>query len=288
MLSKFIHLKETISTSIDRFKIEQTLKKYGIKNYIINDDFTVDVNGTVNLSEKKLTVLPVQFRHVSGDFFCSQNELTTLKGSPQTVGSTFNCSDNKLTSLEYAPTLVTGSFECKYNQLKNLIGAPIVKEKLNASNVINFSFDCSNNSLESLKGLPDLPYDYFNCSNNHLTSLYDCPKEVSSFFCTHNNLQSFDVLPEKVNLFLSLSNIPTKEMYRLAQIEGDFESPIEMLDPILTPELLQIATNRNDYLKDELIYSKIFFVNCVLPYLESIRLNNNISEAPESTKKLKI
>ena len=36
--------------------IEKCLKEYNIKNYTINDDFTIDVDGVVDLKYKKLKV----------------------------------------------------------------------------------------------------------------------------------------------------------------------------------------------------------------------------------------
>ena len=47
-------------------QIEEWLKKYKITNYIINPDFTIDVNGSVNLSEYPDKELPeyIQFNYV--------------------------------------------------------------------------------------------------------------------------------------------------------------------------------------------------------------------------------
>jgi hypothetical protein len=91
-------------------------KRYRIKNYTINPDGSIDVNGSVNLSGRVLTELPLRFNKVTGSFNCGYNKLTTLKGSPKWVGS-FNCSVNKLTSLEFSPDYVGGHFWCKYNNL---------------------------------------------------------------------------------------------------------------------------------------------------------------------------
>jgi hypothetical protein len=132
-------------------------RKYRITNYIINDDGSIDVDGDVNLSYRKLTKLPINFRNVSGDFYCYRNQLTSLVGAPESVGGNFYCSDNKLTSLEGAPESVSGNFNCYNNQLTSLVGAP-----------------------ESVGG-------YFNCDNNNLTSLEGTPRSVSGNFYYHNN-----------------------------------------------------------------------------------------------------
>jgi len=39
-------------------EIHKICKEYGIKNYTINTDGSIDVDGYVNLSKKRLTKLP--------------------------------------------------------------------------------------------------------------------------------------------------------------------------------------------------------------------------------------
>ena len=120
--------------------IDAICQKYGITNYTINSDGSIDVDGSLNW--KKLDKLPVKFNRVSrhfycqynqlislegapkiveGDFYCSRNQLTSLKGSPKWVGRNFYCNNNKLTSLEGAPKWVGGTFYCKFNPLPKLI-----------------------------------------------------------------------------------------------------------------------------------------------------------------------
>ena len=55
--------------------IDLICKKYGITNYTINQDGSIDVNGSVNLSRENLTKLPLKFNRVSGYFDCSNNQL---------------------------------------------------------------------------------------------------------------------------------------------------------------------------------------------------------------------
>ena len=97
--------------------IHDICKRYRIKNYTINPDGSIDVNGSVNLSGRGLTELPLTFNRVIGYFDCSYNKLTSLKGSPRWVGGNFSCKDNRLTSLEFCPDYVGGSFWCNNNQL---------------------------------------------------------------------------------------------------------------------------------------------------------------------------
>ena len=125
--------------------IESICQKYGINNYTINEDGSIDVDGNVNLKNKKLTKLPLKFKNIAGSFDCTYNKLTTLEGAPKSVGSSFYCSDNKLTTLEGAPKYVGGDFYCTHNQLTTLEGA---------SKSVGGHFSCSNNKLFNLEFTP--------------------------------------------------------------------------------------------------------------------------------------
>jgi len=90
--------------------IENWLKKYEIKNYTINNDLTVDVDGDVYLYYKKLKQIPIKFDIIKGYFNCSNNYLTSLDFCPKEVGGNFNCSWNELISLDGCPKSVGGDF----------------------------------------------------------------------------------------------------------------------------------------------------------------------------------
>ena len=92
-------------------------EKYGIENYTINSDGSIDVNGDVYLYDKGLTELPLRFNKVSGSFDCSSNNLTSLNGSPKWIGGWFSCQYNQLTSLEFSPDYIGGFFDCTGNKL---------------------------------------------------------------------------------------------------------------------------------------------------------------------------
>lgn len=99
-------------------------QKYDIKNYTINEDGTVDVDGEVYLYANNLVKLPLKFGKVTGYFTCSNNHLTSLEGSPYWVGRYFDCSNNELTTLEDGPKTVIGSYYCQRNKLVNFKGWP--------------------------------------------------------------------------------------------------------------------------------------------------------------------
>ena len=103
-----------------REEVIELCERYRIKNYTINDDLSIDVDGDVNLSYGNLEYLPLKFNYVSGNFYCNDNALESLEGSPQTVGGGFQCSQNELKTLEGCPQTVNGNFLCFGNELKDL------------------------------------------------------------------------------------------------------------------------------------------------------------------------
>jgi len=151
--------------------IKNWLDRYGVKNYTLIPDetygFVVDVAANVRLSQKNLQALGVQFRVVSGDFFCQNNQLTSLLGCPESVGGHFDCGHNFITSLLHAPKRVARSFNCQYNRITSLKNCP---------QHIGESFDCSNNSLNHMDALPDFvgyALYFFNNSNLRIRRVLD-------------------------------------------------------------------------------------------------------------------
>ena len=152
-------------------------KKYGITNYTINDDGSIDVNGDVYLYYMELTELPLVFNRVTGNFDCDGNKLTSLKGSPKWVGGWFSCTINRLTSLEFSPDYVGGNFDCDGNKLTSLKGSP---------KWVGGWFSCTINRLTSLEFSPDYVGDSFDCDDNYLTDNY-CDTEIGGNFYTTLN-----------------------------------------------------------------------------------------------------
>jgi len=140
---KLYKYKDFITESKEN--IDSICKRYGIENYTINEDGTIDVDGGVDLSGKNIDKLPLKFGKVTGSFYCSNVNLLSLEGSPNRVGDSFFCSYNQLTSLEGCPTKVGGSFYCSHNKLTSLEGSP---------NRVGGDFICYRNHLVDVKGFP--------------------------------------------------------------------------------------------------------------------------------------
>ena len=151
-----------------------------VGNYTINSDLTIDVKGTLTITNKSIKEIPsiINFNKVSSYFDISDcSELVSLRGCPTYVGLFFTCNNcTNLKSLEGAPKKVGESFRCiRCSELTSLEGAP---EK------VGESFRCTHcSNLVDLKGAPEEVGENFDCSFcKKLTSLKGCPKRVKNFF----------------------------------------------------------------------------------------------------------
>ncbi len=136
-------------------EIHDICEELFIKEYTINTDGSIDVDGNVYISNLDLSKLPLKFNIVHGSFDCSYNNLTTLDGSPKVVGGFFSVSDNNLTSLIGGPVNVKYSYFCSNNELVSLDGGPII---------IGGLFRCNNNPLKSIDGFNG-DYNRLSCHN---------------------------------------------------------------------------------------------------------------------------
>lgn len=149
---------------ISEARANDLYKKYGIEKYTMNNDGSIDVDDDVNLTDLRLTKIPLKFGKVSGSFHCDDNyKLYSLKGCPYHVGGGFFCTDTNLTSLEGCPDYVGGSFYCSYNGLVSLEGGP---------DRVGGSFYCNDNKLTSLEGFPTNLGGDFKCENNPVFQLW--------------------------------------------------------------------------------------------------------------------
>ena len=107
--------------------IKAWCEEMGIRNYTINPQGEIDVDGNVYLNDKKFKELPFKFGKINGWFnLGGSKNLTSLKNCPNYVEDYFSCSFClKLDSLEGCPKEVKGNFNCSYcSQLDSLEGCP--------------------------------------------------------------------------------------------------------------------------------------------------------------------
>jgi len=203
MIMKHDKYIRTFNESTNTSEIEAICNEYNIKNYNINDDGSIDVDGDVDLFNKGLKVLPLKFRKVSGDFHCSYNQLISLEGAPQSIGGNFYCNYSKLTSLESAPKRVGGDFECGSNKLTTLEGAP---------QRVDGNFYCSYNQLTTLEGVPQRMGEYFSCNNNNLKNIDYLPKYYKELDISNNPITKIIKLFITSNEYVGISNREDKDL----------------------------------------------------------------------------
>ncbi len=159
-----------------RAEVDKICKLLKLEKYTINDDYTVDVDGSVDISYRKIDdgsgqyhrallmkEIPIKFGNVSGNFFCNHNELYNLKNAPDWVGGRFDC------RAQY------------YSSLRSLEGAP---------KYVGYDFDCSDNErLRSLKFSPDRA-KLLNFTHTLVPTLDDISKNVSDIDCNHTPINT--------------------------------------------------------------------------------------------------
>lgn len=171
-------------------EIEKWLVSQRIRNYTINNDLTVDINGHVSLNYKNLKFIPIQFGIVTGDFSCSYNNLKNLEGSP------FH---------------VKGDFLGFRNKLINIRGC---------SKIIDGEFDICNNNIIDLKYFPDLTGNFY-FQNNPIALFLDYREDPEDVFTWIKYLNEYDVIYgnkifiEKLKEVLYLLNIDNFDFKKL-------------------------------------------------------------------------
>jgi len=119
------YIKKLVNTNqmfTNHKEIKDWLDKMNIRNYTINSDLTVDVDGNINIRFKNLKYIPVKFRTLKGILNCSFNNLKSFDNLPTNIGSDFYCSNNKFTSFINSPKEVKGNIYCSDNRLSSLEG----------------------------------------------------------------------------------------------------------------------------------------------------------------------
>jgi hypothetical protein len=132
---KYLRLFESFENT------DEICRKYNIKNYTINSDGSIDVDGYVWLYRNGLTKLPLKFNKVNNWFYCHYNYLTSLEGSPVEVDGNFWCHYNNLTSFEFVPKIIRGDFDCSDNNIKSF-------EYFNS--YVKGDFCCDNNPIHEV------------------------------------------------------------------------------------------------------------------------------------------
>ena len=198
-------------------EIREICRKYDITNWIPREDGTVDVNVDVDLSDKRLSSIPLKFGKVKGNFNCEGNNLIDLKGCPTEVTGNFNCRQNRLTTLYGGPSKVGGGFNCKENKLTDL--------KFSPDNV-GVGFNCSWNEIKILEG--------FNTNIEGKSPFGSGGHLVVSFMCHGNPIGSiFDSVNQDFLTSFKVFKVLKGDVVnvkRLRYVMSTFNKPVRLAD----------------------------------------------------------
>jgi hypothetical protein len=177
--------------------IHAICQKYGIANYTINKDRSIDVDGDVILHDSGSTKLPLNFGNVRGNFDCVSNNLWNLEGCPKSVSGNFYCFFNQLTNLEGCSKSVEGHFSCSVNRLTSLMWCP---------KSVGDDFNCRNNRIETFEGLDFVHIGGdFNCEHNPIWMVWNLFKDHTKFeFFNDCDIirENRVIILERLNFFL--------------------------------------------------------------------------------------
>ena len=193
------HLKKyKLFESVNVAEIDSLCEKYGIEDYIINSDGTIDVNNKVDLRERDLTKIPLKFRNVRGDFYCINNSLTSLVNSPKEVIGNFSFGNNRVSSFKDVPD-IKGYLGC-YNNLITSLDDLVWKnfDKIYIqSNPIALVIGFPTYSIKSISynvnNIPDIHY----LINNHWINS-DKREEFIEYFVDMNIIQQDEDKPKLI------------------------------------------------------------------------------------------
>lgn len=206
-------------------KIEQWLLEHDIYDYHIRDDLSVDVDNDVDLSEKELEEIPIQFNNIIGSFNISNNYLNSLIGSPRRVSDSFIAFSNYLENLKYFPKIVGQNIHLEDNELKILEYLPkIIRGNLSAENnkiiaflnppkLINGLLNLKNNNIISLKSFPIINGDII-LNENPLNFKID---EINE------NIKGLLLLDKEIPIFKNFSQEETSDekiMISISQLKS--------------------------------------------------------------------
>ena len=121
-------MKIKIEVRMTKNEIHKFCDKYKIKNYTINKDMTVDVDGDVNLSyyntpidyDNLVFYTPINFNEVIGDFICYNSKFISFKGCPKKVEGNFVFSQNHVRSFKYFPMEIKGDIDLFRNPISEI------------------------------------------------------------------------------------------------------------------------------------------------------------------------
>ncbi len=168
-------------------EIQFICEHYGIENYTINENLTVDINGDF-IFNHIVTKLPIKLNKVSGNIYINNCGLTTLEGLPEYIND-IELTGNRLTNLIGFPKHCNGNIDLSNNQLTSLEGIP---------KGINGNLTLYKNKLTNTDYFPDVVEGYIDIIANpitHFTKQCDC-WSIFSIFSNYKRFYKDEIMFE--------------------------------------------------------------------------------------------
>lgn len=214
-------------------KIDAWLNHQEIRNYTINKDNSVDVNGDVHFSNLRYKKLPIVFNKIDGDVSINGGLLETLDGLPSKLSGELSLSELTLKSWSGCPTSVhtLSVHDCKIPsdlpQFQSIAGSVHFHEI---------------KGMTSLKGLPEV-IGGLSLQYCQISSIEGVPKQINGAFILtdpYTTLKSLTTLePLKDTIITGIVNItlrnnggtptvlpPTFHTTKTVSLEGVFSGSI--------------------------------------------------------------
>lgn len=112
-------------------EVKKMCKNFGIEEYLINDDLSIDVYNHFRFPIGGQAYIPLNFNEITGNFTFRHSSLKSLKGCPKIIGGSLDVSWNNLRSFEDGPNEIKRNLICNTNNIKTLKGFPKVNGKIN-------------------------------------------------------------------------------------------------------------------------------------------------------------
>lgn len=196
-------------------KIKFICRKFGIKNYIINEDGSIDVNGNVCLNRNTLSNL----RNLDGiRFRKSIKELTELPIKFNIVYGDFRCHQNNLSTFENFPKEVHGDLVISNNNFKSLVGCPnIIKRPF-----VNNRMICNNNNILTFDGYKEgTNISLLSNPINNIWNLFNKNRELIDLFNDYDAVrENGEISFHRLNIFLIDNGYNTIKRHQMRVLKG--------------------------------------------------------------------
>jgi hypothetical protein len=176
-----------------KFEIESWLFDNKVQAWVVNDDLSINVDGSVIIEQKLLKSLPYKFNRVNGAFSVYRNDLKSMENCPSYVGrGDFSVEANyKIKDFKGSPRVVNGDYSIIDTSITSFHDIHKHIDTINGDLLINQRVKDSVLGLLKIRGLKKVLTNYpghlhhrnhpiFNIVNKYLPegNIIECQSEL--------------------------------------------------------------------------------------------------------------